>query len=359
LLRVRRSSHRTPAVEIFCGEDPGKVVKAVELTDRLETSDLSNEEIEDTITKIGVLLGYPECCSRAFACEKNILKKVSEWLFISRRLKTPGAIPWETTPFAIIEYIPCSLECGETLMLVRRFLDIARQKRLDPKIREHKNTYTHPFIFFLDRQDQKIELIPLEEPAEEFSYRAGLCLGDDPRLKKIAGGDRLLIEDGDITVLKRGKVEIRFRLKAYLWWVEKAFHTGFWQKWLDAVTGMKESESRRFRKSSYSTGFNSALKIVEKLKKCLEFSDDAPPDFLGFSIASIEPSMKGHVFLTIERGAEKVTLKVENADEADKFFIKTGEFGISYLKETPIDTTGKEEAVKRIASYLTDPGTVT
>jgi hypothetical protein len=346
LIRFRKSHKREKAFELFYGKDKNRVSEAVHLSDLMETEIFSREDFVNKVGRIGELLGYPRCCSIAFARESSVIRTVSEWLHISRRIKNPGEIHFILNPYcSIIEHIPCSLICTETLRIAQIGLTLHRQKFSEDQTSGLADMCKNPFLTLTDRPFQFFEMIPLEEPSDCFSFRGGIIHASDSRILNAAQGDRIVIERENITILKQGKIVEKFKETAFVWWYKKAFNPDYWQEWLDS----------RFQKGSdYDDVFlkNTISASSEKLRKQILNRLKNRSDLAGFSISSIDPTSEKHVFLTLTSENSRITVKIEPKNLAEKAFIFTEQFAISYRKETPVDTKEKEKAVRILAELL-------
>lgn len=91
----------------------------LELAEQLEARDATTAKQE-----LGALLGYPRCCSNAFAR----LELRDDRALLEALLPPPGSAPappeslWLSGPLALVSHAPCSLHCEETLALGRKIL---------------------------------------------------------------------------------------------------------------------------------------------------------------------------------------------------------------------------------------------
>lgn len=350
ILRCRKSSKRKKAYELFYGKNSDAVREAVQLTDLIESAVLSHANFIKTICRLGELLGYPSCCSSAFAHESPKIRTVSEWLHVSRRISYEGEIPWELNPYtSIIDYIPCSLNCENTLKIVRNALKLHESRHGISRTDSLKRMCLNPFLFLLDKPFQFIELKPLEEPSEHFHYNGGFVYANDKRILKVREGDAIRIKNGNIKIYKNNKVIEKFIQTAFCWWYKKSFHPDFWRIWIkqnfisQEIVGLDNKKRKRTWYSKQSE------ELKKKLEELLQSSDRK---FASFTLISIEPTFESHVFLTFQDEKNRIILKIELKNNIEKAFLWTKKYALSYRNETPLDTKEKEEAVRTFAEFL-------
>ena len=228
--RRLRTRDEQAVYEMFCGEDPELVRETSEVTGKLEDPQKYLDSKPELIARIGVLLGYPSCCSEAFSRVSLTGWARNEWVHLQHRGREPGPLPPEMNPFQYLFFVPCSPSCEVALELVQA-IRVDRLASLESGAKQANEQQARmPVLFLLNRPGQFVVLSPEEPPqAGRMRYTAERCNGDDPRLELVGRGDTLILDGGLITVLSGGQVLHTFALEAAVWWHERAFHAEFWE----------------------------------------------------------------------------------------------------------------------------------
>jgi len=228
--RRRRTRDGEHVHEMFYGADAALVDETCELADRLEDPERYLEDKPALAARIGVLLGYPRCCSEAFARESLAGWERNEWIHLARRLETQGPVPSKMNPFQHLFFVPCKADCEAALELVDQIMEDRLRHQVGADRQRWEEDARQPVLFLHNRPGQFVQLHPLEPPrANRIRYRAGRRAGDDPRLEAVLQGDTLEVHEGRITVLQGGQPLRTFALEAAIWWHERAFHPEFWR----------------------------------------------------------------------------------------------------------------------------------
>ena len=239
----RRTRDGEPVFEMFYGEDPALVQEACELTDQLEDTERYLDQKPALAARIGVLLGYPRCCSEAFSRELLAGWERNEWIHLSRRLEMEGEVPLEMNPFRHLFFVPCKADCPVALELVHEILADRDRQHAEPDRQRWEVDARLPVLFLLNRPGQFVQLAPLEPPqSDRISYRADRLAGDDPRLQDVMRGDTLEVNEGSITVLKGGQKIQTFALEAAIWWHQRSFHPEFWRPVVERLLQSGQSD---------------------------------------------------------------------------------------------------------------------
>jgi hypothetical protein len=305
------------------------------------------------VERIGVLLGYPRCCSRAFAAAAEWEAGSNEWLWLSRRLAHPGRIPQEMHPFAV-EHVPCSAACAETIARTRQVLGVMekRSARLHSLL---SRALSRPLLILLDAAGlNKLEIRPETPPSARFRYGARASAGLDPRLRQAAQGDEMLLEEGCVTILRRGKEHAFFPANAFLWWSEAAFHREFWRPCVALKLRARVTAAREHRGNAAAAAPASAesVRLKRVLAAIMLDGDRAARLFAGFRVGRFEESEKPRVELTLEDGSERILLSIEKAEEGKPSYAVAGGYAIRFSTDTPLDSDKKKDAVGGLARYL-------
>ena len=226
------TTRNTKELDMFYGRDAVDVEEAVRLTRLHEGHPDSPEHMADTTTRLGVVLGYPECCSRAFAEDQEAFRGNSESIMLARRVAEPGRAPAASKLF-FRWYFPCSLSCEASLARARQLTDFVRERCGEELHCQLEESLETPSLMLLDKRTQLIDIHPEHEVSERFTYRAGEVFGEDERLERVRAGDTMVVEEGRISILKQGKETARLNMDAFLWWNEEVLHRDFWRVFLE------------------------------------------------------------------------------------------------------------------------------
>lgn len=222
-------------LRLYYGRDARHVDELVDIARRLLGGEVAPAEEEGAVARMGILHGYPECCSRAFAADPAAVREIKEWSHVMRRTASPGAVSWELHPHCCVRFIPCSLECAHALNWAHTVLEVNCSRMGQALGAVWKAAFSNPALLFLNRTQHFVELIPEEAPAGEFAYRAGMAAGNEPGLRLVAEGDRIVIEPPAVDILKDGALIHRFDGTAFVWWHEKVFGLDYWQRWIASL----------------------------------------------------------------------------------------------------------------------------
>ena len=230
--RKRTDQNAWKVYEVFFGADAELVERTVALSE-IEEANCTREEVAEAMTQVGVLLGYPECCSRTFAWDETWVSRSEwSWLHLARRVAGPESVAPEFNPFvgAHVPHVPCSLECEASVEYVRRF-DSAVEKVLgDGTIAESLVRARHPWLMLVRGQSHGIELVPEGEPGARFRYKVGVVSGEAPEWNFVREADEIVIEAERLWLYRGGEPHYDLSASAYLWWHEAKFQTAFWEQ---------------------------------------------------------------------------------------------------------------------------------
>jgi hypothetical protein len=183
--RQRGFGDQKEVYEVFFGRRREDVQEALQVAEQLET--LGGEGFTRALIRMGLLLGYPECCVKAFAGAPQWLQDNFFWLHVMRRIEAPQEVPGELNPGGtLLEYVPCSTACAESLKRTERILARMPAGGAWADRQAWLERQRNPWLVFWALQGKGLELIPEDPPAERFRYRAGTVKGTHPLLKQAA-----------------------------------------------------------------------------------------------------------------------------------------------------------------------------
>ncbi len=343
----RRDWNEVESYELFVGREAQDVDELIEILAAREKG-VPGELDRRYVRRVGVLLGYPACCSKRFAAAPEIGWLQNEWLHLENRIATPGPVATSIRPFGgPLSYVPCSAVCAQSIadeaLLRSHGLEMGDNRTAD-----------WPMLFLLDRPAHFAVLRPLEPVGERFAYRLHRLFGQDARLAALSYGDTLELLPGQIRVLRTAgdtdeeRVITAFSLDAYLWWHERAFHPEFWRqvvrRKLDPVVAPVEQgapveeqggERAGGRASHSSAGREPAEQVVHAPpppppvdKQTAQEASEVPRlDLLlawlrrllrerGLPCRSLLPTADGELDLWFEDGARLLGVRWLNSDAA-------------------------------------------
>ncbi len=364
--RTRRWDHGETR-EMFLGADSRAVDEVVALMEARDDPAASREAVART----GVLLGYPECCARAFAESAAALQDANGWLLLRRRLETPGEVAPEVNP-CLMPYVPCSLECAQTRELTRR---------VDEHRHESWRGYGGlPTLVFLGRTAEVAVLRPLgpvdSAPGRvapttlRLDYEGVVPLWlDDERRRVLEQGDALELEPGLIRVLRQDREVGWFALEAFLWSHVEAFHGDFWRACLDplvARAGAGDDEAQPVEPVASEEGNavqppgakqQRRLALRDLLLRALERVRERHPEQLrGFTVDGVETRGAGagwgELELTLRRDDGPLVALITPADDGEPAFARSGPFAVSHSAQTPAHTRERQQLLTFVVGLL-------
>lgn len=364
---VERTVSVGTTVDVFFGPRSGDVREAVELTN-VQYRGQSQESVVRARRRLGELYGYPSCCAESFSRVECARPTVNEWLILRRRCQSPGPISPLLSPFGSVamQYVPCSFQCEASLGRLARVAEVF-EAQLGPAARAGLARRSElPVIFLLDRPGASLQLTPLGPVGRAFEFAAGPCDSADPRLRAIAGGGRLEIDEGLLVVTRAGCQVAAFVLDAALFWHGAAFDAAFWlevaREALEPAAIQQASGAERPGTSPGHTpggGRHGAVpaavaRLATRLRRVLL----APgPASLGtYRVAAVRPTHDRSVtvVLHVADGGQgsPIELYVEPLQGARRYHVVAGPLAITRAPRTPLATRGQREAVAALASLL-------
>lgn len=137
-----------PRVELYVSADPAAAAAAARLQAEGDPS--------RNLGELGALMGYPECCVRAFGALDDRSNNSRNRYWTAARTTGEGAWPWELNNLfvAIIPFFPCSYRCARALAHARATLEAAEHDEpgLTARLR---SALARPVLYF-DHEHQVI-----------------------------------------------------------------------------------------------------------------------------------------------------------------------------------------------------------
>lgn len=298
--------------DIFYGFDKDKVLSAVQLTRTIQES-FDRKEKEKAVGRVGVLLGYPECCARAYAKATPYQWKYNTWLHLKNRIyKQESVLPLANPYVNGILHRPCSLKCEETLRIARLLLDeqeVFLGKTFAAKFHQQcKN----PVLSLLDQEGCYVIFEPETELREDeiVSYKSIKKIGNDRRLDFILNGDAMQVKKGCISVYYRNMKVYDFVLNAYVWWYKKVFHPEFWECCIrNEQAGAENTE--KFSKKGCEEFFNETNYILNKISHLISIKTN-------YALKEVKAMEDAGVEIFIRNAHHDLKLIVEPAGKAKR-----------------------------------------
>ena len=348
------------AFDVFFGQSKQDVAEAARLTGLLNT-EADPDRLVSVKERIGELLAYPACCARSFAHATSPSASIYEWLFLLGRSQQPGPISPLLSPFWSIIHVPCSFDCQASLELTKaRWQTLGRDRAV-----EEPMISSRPVLLLLDRPGQYIELLPKSTVGSQFDFETGALSGNDPRLKALQAGGTIRIDQGMILIDREGSRLGSFFLNAAIFWHSEAFDPEFWtQVALEALEPISTAQTlppsigkTEDAVSMKAPSIDSNTKVLaDRLASALRASQKANQGDLSFHIGAITPTEAGYIVITLEHPEglkdRRLLIHVEPLKNAKKYFQAVGKWALSYSELTPLDTTLKRSAFRRLASQL-------
>ena len=335
--RRRRVGEAQAAVhEVFFGADAGAVAAAVAATDALE-SPPSDEAERAAVAEAGRLLGYPACCSGAFAAARSSGRFSYAWLHLRRRLESPGEVPWQLNPFAsalLVPHVPCSLGCAPTLDLARATADVLGRLAGADALARLEQQARHPWLAVLDGQGAALELVPDGEPGQRFRFQPGACTdAASPELSLAALGDEIVVEPLRLVVRRSGRDLVDLTWRAYVWWTGRALQAEAWGRLLDLRERLASSASAAGTGGD-AAGEPDVAKASPRLMKLRALLVRALPAPGRGGLAGFDPQgprvvAHGRLRLTLARRSERLDLDVEEAVPGRPCWLRVGPLALT------------------------------
>lgn len=342
--RVRRRA-TSAAAELFFGVDDAQVEHALELAELCETA--VEPEIEArAIADMGRVLGYPDCCSDAFAHRETGHTRADHcWLTLARRTSVAGPISPLMNPCGslfLAQYVPCSLTCEPSRERVLRELEIVRRSFGDAWAELIESRMSHPWLIFLRGQLSAVELIPEGPVGDRFRFSIGARSSSVEESEAALRADEVIIEPERLLMMRCGELVADLSAQAFLWWHERAFQIPFWTKVL-AIRGAQLDYEARATQSQPAMETKAIHKALEHALGKLSTKSGLPRDM---TIEPAEPFGEGRLLLRLCAGKDVVELIVSSSRHGGPRLFQLGPFFFSYPAQKPIAAAGQVALVR-------------
>lgn len=346
--RVRREGDTT-VWDTFVGRDRGQVLRAIELTDAPDAATW-----KESTHEVGSLLGYPDCCTRAFASREYRVREFYSWMHVLLRIGSAGEVSPLLNPGSemAVSWVPCSLQCEATLDLARRTLAAIEQHNGRAAASRVEQELRRPWLLLADHQGHAAELIAEHEPVGRFTYRTGRVRGSaHPLLRKVMQGDSMEIDDQQILVLERGRVIASLGCRAFVWWHAAAVQRDLWTRIVDLRFMPRRATAQAADGSEAATGAQPGP-VVRLLRVLLRDAMQQHESFEGFRVSTIEREA-GDVARVLLRGDQgDLPILIAAGRSPQEAWLTVGPLAIYHRREEPIDTPQRQSAVRLLGRHL-------
>jgi hypothetical protein len=353
---TRRWNHPDGGVgyDLFLGRDGLAVEAAIEATSKLwRASDES--EWKAAANRVGTLLGYPECCARAFAERPSTERLRYTWIRLLQRLAQPGEVAAVFNPGAeVIDWVPCSLDCQPSQERAVELLEALAREQGEKAVRPHREQMRHPWLVLVDHDGEAIELLPESDPTNSFSYRAGVRRGGHRLLDRVATGDRIELDDQQLFVLRAGKLHAALGARAFIWWHRAAVQREFWQALAETRFNPKRAFALRAPAPTPGTSAHPhplGARLAEQLGWLLAPAERSQR-FAGFQVASIDAAHAERARITLQSGTTQLRVLVAPRETAPRAYAWAGPLAVMHPSEERLETAAKQRAVRALARRL-------
>ncbi len=373
--RLRRAVPDECMVEIFFGENPADVERAVEATSRAMAPRNDKEE-QESLLEVGLLLGYPNCCVEQWSLfESARMRESYAWLQLARRVEFPGPVDTEMSPWAgllVNQYVPCRLDCKASLAMLPLFRSVANKVVDRNSRRSGRMRAMNPWLVLLRGQCSALELVPKDQPGDRFRYRAGVTQWgeNEAELVAAANADEIVLEPERLLLLKKGRVTSDLSARAFVWWHERALQAEFWSKVVEirnlsarAVANVQECKANDMgsrqepadpdgRETDALAASSELEELREELEAFLERALSSRSESKEIDDWKIWVRSKDQLSLRLSSGGERILLYVSDEKPGQRGFFKVGRFLFTIPKEQSLRTPRVRRAITFLARKI-------
>ncbi len=357
--RSRSSKGSEDTWEVFLAARSEDGEEAVALAEQCETEE-DAQRWADIAVRLGGLLGYPRCCSSAYAVQDSYVARSSyAGQHLARRIATPGSVSPAMNPWASLlatHYVPCSLCCEESVSKAIRARSAAEAVAPREYLDRLDEQQQHPWLVLLEGQGRALELIPQEEPSESFTFRAGVRTEETSELIRASQADRISLTFDRVLLYRRGELWQDLSARAFLWWHERAFQVDFWSRLLAIrdLSVQRAGTSEALAQRAAWVGESQVAWLDRALRKATSELHEKGVRYAGHWVTELRRAGPTRLRLVLAGGDhDPVVLFVEDARTVEKCLVRRGPFAFSHPSDLPIATTRGRQAVKELADHLT------
>ena len=353
-LRRRTNSQQGDIFELFIGRRARDVEQAVRLANDMDQA--SGTGFRRMVRRMGRLLGYPDCCARAFAAMPAKLLDDNFHLLVARRIASPGQVSWYFNPAGnpLLEYIPCSLHCHASRDRYKQLLSLAARGKGKDMGNFLAGSLRNPRIIFRGQQGSFVELLPEQQPGNRFRYRTGAIQGKGSLVEAVVRGDELIIEPECLIVLSHGREVAVLSARAYVWWHRRAFQVDFWRALLQQLPRVSQSaSSSRTEAAASPPAPPEPSPNAQRLASFLERVRSRGIAFTGYHIEGIELSGGERLCITLTGPGKPLVLDIAPRQKGAPCYLPAGRLLLTYPLSHPLDTPAQEAAARALANFLT------
>ncbi len=338
--------------EFFVGHDERVVMRAIELTDLMDRT-RDDGQWQKAAVEFGVLLGYPACCSRAFCERPASVRSSYMWLYVQSRIEhsSPVAEVLNPGPEHVINYVPCSLRCEQTASRANRMVALLRETRAQ-ETHMIAQSCRNPWLLFVDRQGDAVELITQHEPQGRFSYRGGLARGSNPLTARVLEGDEIEVSEQNLLVFRRGRVIASLGGRAFLWWHHAPVQQRLWRNMLSLRFAHRRPAPKGASRDEASSPGPEAHRWARLIARLLDIPSPSALDFHGFRVQSVTPEREDRVRIELRYENTSLALIAAPRTTDSAAYVHAGPLSIFHPHDVRIDTRRKQLAVRKLAAYL-------
>jgi len=327
--------------EWFGGYDRADVEQALRWTQQLEQA-RDKAEAAELMQQCGSLLGYPPCCTAAFAARPAPWLDSYVWVHLANRLATPGPVPWEVNAAAgfFLDYVPCSLACQATVQRCQQIVNRYRAIE-DAHLEDYVHAMQHPWLMSLENEADVLELVTNWDGRDErLPFAPGIRNGDGALLDRAAQGDALRVGADRLIATRDGEEIADLTGRAFVWWHKKAVQAPLLQALL----------RDRFGESAATV--QPDQRLDPRLQGWTRLLQRQAPA-AGFRLTAVDISRPERTLLALQL-ADGTGLRLLLADRATTphSYLVAGPFAIMYPTDAPIDTKAKDRVARFIAASL-------
>lgn len=328
-----------------------------------------NEDAD--VAEVGVLLGYPRCCSEAFSRE-GLHHRFggNAWLSLRRRVETPGPVDRYLNPTMVFDTlcfrpVPCRLGCSDAITFAH-----SAAKLIDENLPEEKREPFHeamgsPWLLDLESDVSGMELYPTTPPGDKFRFIPRHRAIISERMRRAAQGDEIVMDGARLRVLKQGELLVDLTGTAMVWWHERAFQRPLWEALFqvrDALDGLEQArvsvveagaldaESPENSPSQVEVAPKPSV-FVRRVSN-LMLLVQRHPDFRNRLTLHPPSGARELVAVSLANGDRRVDLMVSPLSSAAQRLLSIGPMAVSHATDTPLDNEESRALVSRFVAVV-------